>query len=181
MKTRIALLGIGGLLVLNVHGYNILSNGGFEAGTLSPWYQSIDYYGSENWNVTSAAAYTGAYCATDVGNKLIEQDFAPVPVTDILSLTFALRNVGGFVNNVYFRYSDNTEIENIIWLQDSNWHTYDFTSYLDSNRSLVSFGVFGFTNGRTYLDDASINVVPEPVSLALLGVAGLAFLLRRRL
>jgi hypothetical protein len=79
MKTRIAILVLGGVFVVNACGYNILSNGGFESSTLSPWYQSADYSGSENWNVTSAAAYTGAYSATDLGNKLIEQDFAPVP------------------------------------------------------------------------------------------------------
>jgi len=173
------------MTVVNAAAVNLLSNGGFESGALSPWFQSVNNFpGNENWNVTNAGAYSGSYCATDRGNKLLEQNFSPVAVADIMSLSFALRNMDASVNAIYFRYSNGETEENLIHHQDSNWHVYDFTSYLNPGRSLVAFGAYGVqpgTTGRTYLDDVSLNVVPEPGSFALIGMGCLTFLLRRQI
>jgi hypothetical protein len=170
------------MTVVNASAVNLLRNAGFENGALAPWFQSVDNFGGgENWNVTNAGAYSGSYCATDRGNKLLEQNFSPVPVADIMSISFALRNMDASVNAIYFRYSNGSTEENLIHHQDSNWHVYDFTSYLNAGRSLVAFGVYGVqpgTTGRTYLDDVSLNVVPEPGSFALIGMGCATFLLR---
>lgn len=182
MKLRVGILAFSVMTTVNAFAVNILSNNGFESGALSPWFQSINNFpGNENWNVTSVGAYSGSYCATDVGNKLLQQNFSPIAVAGISSLTFALRNMDASVNAIYFRYSNGTVEENLIHHQDSNWHVYDFTSYLDSGKSLVAFGVYGVqpgATGRTYLDDVALIVVPEPGSFALIGIGCLAFLLR---
>ncbi len=154
---------------------NILGNPGFETGALPPWYQKADFGGPENWNATTADKHSGEWSATDVGNKLIAQDFAAVPVADILLASFWLRNVDASINAVYFEYSDTTTEENI-WFPTGGWDYIDATGWLDAGKSLVSFGVYGVIGGntqRTYVDDWTLDVIPEPTTLVLLAAAAL--------
>jgi len=163
---------------------NLLANAGFESGVLTPWAQTTDFGGAENWNVTSADAYTGVYSATNRGNKLIEQFIVPVATSDITSITFALKNVDGSINAINLLYSDATKSQDLIFHTDSEWHVYDWTSHLVAGKQLVSFGVFGYDGGgatnRTYLDDVDIEVVPEPATLSVLGLGLLGFLRKRK-
>jgi len=68
---------------------------------------------------------------------------------------------------------------------DNQWHTY----YFDMSAASVAsrgFGGFRFTTtnlgvGTYYIDDmVLVSAIPEPASLALLGLGGLALLRRRR-
>lgn len=160
---------------------DVLINPGFEDGALTPWYQKVDLGGPENWNVTTADAHSGMYSATDRGNKLIAQDFAAIQVSDILEASLWLRNLDMSLNVVYFQYSDGSTEENE-WWPNGSWEFIDATGWLDGGKSLVSFGVYGISGAmpteRTYVDDWTLNVVPEPASLVLFGLAPL--ILRRR-
>ena len=46
-------------------------NGGFETGSLSPWFQdqTLCFDKCENWNVTSLDSHSGIFSATDVGDN----------------------------------------------------------------------------------------------------------------
>ena len=159
---------------------NELLNPGFESGVLDPWYQKADYGGPENWNVTTDDVHTGKYSATDRGNKLIAQDFAPIATDSIIEASFWLKNVDASINAVYFEYSDFTTEENI-WWPTGGWDYVDATAWLDPGKELISFGVYGVSGGtteRTYVDDWMIYV-PEPSALLLLGLGGVAALRRR--
>src|SRR4051812_46259687 len=71
---------------------DVLLNSGFESGSLSPWYQAADFSSIyEPWHVTNSDAHTGSFSATAIGDKLIEQDFAPIPVSSILEISLWLR------------------------------------------------------------------------------------------
>ena len=160
--------------------YNVLLNPGFEDGVLAPWYQKADYGGPENWNVTTADVHSGLYSATDRGNKLIAQDFDPVPVEEIIEASFWLKNVDASINAVYFEYSDFTTEENI-WWPTGGWDFINATAWLDPGKELISFGVYGVSGGtteRTYVDDWKV-LIPEPASGLLLGLAVLALYRRR--
>jgi hypothetical protein len=162
--------------------FNILVNAGFEDGVLDPWKQTRDFGGPEDWNATTADSFTGRWSATDRGNKFIEQRCAAVAGTDVIKVSFALKNLDATINAYTFLYSDNTEGEFLISHTNANWNVYDVTSNLDRSKSLVGVGVYGVSGGtteRTYLDDVLVDVVPEPATILAMG-AGLAALASRR-
>ena len=119
--------------------------------------------GPENWNVTDADAHTGAFSATDVGNKLIVQDFAPVAVADVLETSFWIRQPEIAISAVYFAYSDGSSEENLIILATDQWEFHDLTAQLDAGKELTTFGLYGYIGAgkdedRTYVDDWTVLV-----------------------
>jgi len=183
MKLGLIVVAAGALSASPVLAVNILVNPGFETGDLSPWYQGMDFGGLENWNATSADAHSGTFSATDSGNKRIQQDFAPTPTSDITELSFWLKNVFGSINAVDFIYDDGTTDEKLLDPNDGEWHFYDMTAHLLPGKNLQTLGIWGVLDqgeSRTYVDDAKIDVVPGPGAAALVGVAGLVGMRRRR-
>lgn len=188
MKTRCAVIVAIAWVGSAAHAGNILVNPGFESGSLAPWYQGNDFGGPENWNVTNKEAHTGLFSATDVGNKQIRQDFAPVFVGDILEASLWIKNPddgGPRVNAIDFFYSDGSNTENVVFQPDNNWNFNNVTSLLVPGKFLTGFSLYGYVGGgggedRTYVDDWVLNVVPTPGSVAVLGLSGLVGLRRRR-
>src|ERR1700676_5147838 len=68
-------------------GSQILSNPGFETGSLNPWFIGNNF-GGTTWSVTGAGCHSGSFCATNNGNNELEQTFAPVPVASITDIDF---------------------------------------------------------------------------------------------
>ncbi|MCX5647404.1 MAG: hypothetical protein NTZ17_22395 [Phycisphaerae bacterium] len=172
------------------HAQADLTNPGFETGSLLPWYNARDLYGLiESWNVTSADAHSGGYSATNVGNGELRQDFAGIPVGQIVELSYWLKEPQMASTAFDFFYSDGSGDERIFPLSTSDWEFFDVTSQLSPGKELVGFSVWGFYSGsgsesRTYLDDVTLRTVPVPVPAAgILGGLGLgaaSWMLRRK-
>ena len=137
----------------------LLVNPGFEAGSLPPWTQS------SSWSVVNTTPHSGSFCAFGLGNNWVRQDFAPIPTSNILSVTFWCKQpeAGTQAQAYDFFYSDNTFDESV-WFPADDWQQNNITSFLRPAATLIAIRLWGYSGGgpgpdETYLDDISINVV----------------------
>ena len=171
------------------HAANVIVNGDFESGSLGPWYEARNFFGSP-WGITSADANTGNFSATNIGNVELRQDFAGVSTDSVTSVTFALRhaNFATAPTFVSFFYGDGSSTGFGLNTSSTDWQTFDVLGNLDAGKILTGFSIFGYAGGSTpdvtALDDVVINVasaVPEPGTWAMmiLGFFAVGAALRR--
>jgi hypothetical protein len=159
---------------------DVLTNGGFETGALTPWTVN-----SGTPAVTSAEQHTGINSVAEFGGDEVKQTFSAIATSDITEVSFwALREGGPFDAYAFF-YSDSTTGNFVLDATGaSGWNQYNVTSNLAAGKSLIGFGIFGTSPGPTYLDDFLINTgaaVPEPSTWAmmLLGFGAIGLAMRR--
>lgn len=159
---------------------NLLSNPGFENGTLPPWFQDRNFCSPPcaDWTVTSTDAHSGSFSAMDQGNIELKQTFTPTPVSNIVDVSFWAKHpdAPGLPIAVDFFYTDGTDSEFVLFTPDTSWDFFDVTSDLLAGKTLDGISVFGVSGGcgscTTFVDDFSVlatSNVPEPASLFLLG------------
>jgi hypothetical protein len=167
---------------------NILQNPGFESGQMAPWFEDQVFDGNEAWHVTSADAHSGLFGATAVGDRSIRQNFEPIPAIYISQIGFWLRqpsvgppiaDSGGIAVRFHFPQGPITFFQNTT----NTWKFYDVTEFLPQNETLIGISIFGYGDtfggeNRTYLDDLTINAIPEPA--IFLPVTSLLIILGRR-
>lgn len=179
-------VGLLGLSALTLSAGEVLTNPGFETGSLGPWFVGRNFGATENWNVTSTVSHSGTFSATDVGNQELEQTFAGVLVSNITQVSFWVEHPNASVTALAydFFYSDSSDIENVVITSGTGWNFFDVTANLSAGKTLVGFSVFGNSGGRTYVDDLNIATAataPEPNSLLLIAGSVSWLFLRRRL
>ena len=182
---RLTLTALASVAVSQAFAFNLLQNPGFETGALNPWFNARDFGGISPWAPTNFFPHTGNFCATSVGNIELRQDVAPTLGSNIVEVSFWARHPdsGGQPLAYDLFYSDSTDFESVVVTSSDVWEHFDVTADVDPTKTLVAFTVWGYLGGgsqTTYVDDALIEVVPEPVSMACLSVGILALLRRRK-
>jgi len=166
----------------------LLMNGGFESGVLSPWFNARNFCGGncQPWTVTNTNPHSGMFSAMDIGNIELRQDFTPTPGSQITGVSFWIFSESGF-NAVDFFYTDNSDEEFVVSPPSNTWTFEDVTADVNLGKTLMGFSIFGADPSfTTFVDDASVTDmggVPEPSTFAMLGGGTLALwgMLRRRL
>lgn len=168
------------------------ANPGFESGTLSPWFQDQIFSGTEDWNVTSVDAHSGLFSATAVGDRTIRQNFPPVLGNLVREISFWIKQPSvssGLVSGgtaVSYHFSDGGTLVSHRPEVSADWIFIDATAIFP-NSVLTGISISGYSDGtsfepRTFVDDFTFRVVPEPSTL-MLGAGGFVILLgliRRR-
>ena len=140
----------------------LLQNGDFESGVLSPWT-------SNSWTISTTEPHSGTYCAFVEGNYWIRQDFTPVDVSKVVSVTFWHRQPEVTLFGIEFYYSPSDYDFEIIYAQGPDWSEYDVTDMLRPTGNLEAMRIWGYAGGGpdpdyNYLDDVSI-MYDEDLSL----------------
>ena len=172
-------------------GAAVITNGGFETGSLPPWFQDRTFCSTNcvNWAVTNTDSHTGAFSALDSGNIELRQNFAAVSTSLITEVSFWMKHPNGAGTPLAytFFYSDATSAEFGVSSTDAGWDFVNATANLAVGKNLVGFSVFGVdgpADKRTFIDDVQIltgeAAVPEPGSLALVGSSLLLIAAARR-
>jgi hypothetical protein len=137
---------------------NGLINPGFETGSLPPWT-------TDNWTVTNTDYYSGVYCAQDIENHWIRQDFSPIPVAGINSVTLWERQPSGpAFGAIDFFYSP-SDYDEFLVAPGDGWTFEDITSFLRSTGSLTAIRIWGYSGPSpelTRIDDVAIDVQGTP-------------------
>ena len=181
VRLAAAVASISLMAVATAHADNLLGNPGFESGVLYPWFQApFGDPSGVDWAVSSVDAHSGNFSAVDIGNKELREDIGVPSGAMVTQVSFWMRhpNLSFAPAAVDFFYSDATSVQFTVFSSSTDWQFFDVTSHLDTSKTLVGFGVFGYSAGLgnevTRLDDLAISAsVPEPSIWGLL-LAGLA-------
>ncbi|MBB6430328.1 PEP-CTERM sorting domain-containing protein [Algisphaera agarilytica] len=169
---------------------NVLVNGGFETGDLTGWDEPD--VNNNPWSVLGFAR-TGSHSAYSApmptaGPSNLYQSFDPIPVSQITEAGYWYFHMGGtgsVGSAVTLTFSDASQVQDTLFAEDPEyvqfeWAYRDLTPTLAgyADKSLTQISFFTGVNKAKYIDD--VVIVPEPSSLLLIGLGGVAICTRSR-
>ena len=184
---------------INAQVVELIDNGGFETGDFAGW--SVPSPNPNPWYIVSTNHHGGQFSAMcpdlgyAVGQTTLFQSVAPTLVEDISSAGYwyyiARSSPGGNpASATRLVFSDGTSVQDSLLISDpeyrlNEWAYRDWTPTLVANagKILVQVGFFPQYTDIHYIDDVSvigIPTIPEPSTLALLGLYPMALMIARR-
>jgi hypothetical protein len=169
---------------LSARAQNIVQDPGFESDT-SGFTNAPNSLSGNDWQVTSGTSYVADF-AQDAhsGNNYVE--IAPDGDTSTIQQTLTTQSGTDYDLSFYYEVivTDPTTINfggTTETISDDTTNGWVPASYTDLSATSSST-VLSFTtaNEGVFIDDVSVTAVPEPASLGLMAIAGIALMARRR-
>jgi hypothetical protein len=153
---------------------NLLGNPGFESGSLPPWT-------TDNWSVTGTDPHSGSFCAEDIGNFFVRQDFAPIAVGQINSISLWSKQPEGIAFQAIDFYYSAADFDEFLVAPGVDWTFLNITGQLRAAGSLQAIRIWGYSGGGpaddlTRVDDVVIDAnVATPVEASTWGAIKRSF------
>jgi len=184
MTSRMATMALlGAAMFAHADAMNLVTNGGFETGTLSGWTIAAAACGSDFGPTTNPDdAHSGNYAAFFAGScpgsyDSIEQVLATTPAQEY-NLTFFIETNGASGTRDLLVDWNGSQILDLAGAGTGSYAEYMFTEQATGSGTILEFQ--GFNEAAAdFVDDISVTAVPEP-SMGLPLLLGVRVLLRRR-
>jgi PEP-CTERM motif len=166
---------------LTARAQNIVQNPGFETGSLAPWTNTGDtsFSGVVNFNQHSG---TYAFESGPTSSDGFLDQTLPTTASGLYNVSFWLRNDDSSGNNRFGASLGSVTLVAEAVQAGFAYTQYSFTNVQPGANADLHF-IFYNPPSFFYLDDVSVTAVPEPGTLALIGLGGLGLVaaLRKRL
>lgn len=154
----------------------LITNGGFETGNLSPWLDVSESDGCQSfscdpWQVVPGEAHGGSFFAVGAnGDVEMRQSFQPTLGSRITDVSFWASSGELVLVNLF--YSDNSVSISTPEIDCSaTWCFVDLTFRVNAGKSLSGISFVAPLNGFSAVDDVSIvATVPETGHIRLTGI-----------
>lgn len=168
----------------------ITSNPDFETGDFTGWNTGGASVQADNGPSLAGFSCADLYSSGAGDSKdLRSNGYSGITVGDEYQLTFDYKTFPGSTGNpqIRLRFFDNGggfkgEAQKTLALTNDQWVTESVTAICPAGSDyfdvILTVSLFGTSQGTTRFDNADVQLVPEPATIALLGLGSL--LLRKR-
>ena len=197
MKTILSIISSVAILVLAIlpASAQLLNNGNFNTGDTTGWWTYVPDTANSSLTVANlpgitydSTPYLYMMARSPSSDAILGQDPAVAAGSQYqVSLNYRGNNWGGAGVSINYKDSSFNYI-NYEWATlytgngiDTGWQSFTSPTWTaPANTAYVEVRLEGYGWSDTYIDNVSVNVIPEPGSAVLLGLGALALLVRRR-
>jgi hypothetical protein len=147
---------------------NVLMNGDFETGALAPWTTNA-------WVITGGDFHGGAFSAEAVANTWLYQEFDPIAVGGVLSISMWSKQPAGAAFQAVDLFYGPSDFDEFLVGPGVDWTFIDMTSEMRPTGTLMAIRIWGYEDSApgddvTRVDDVFIDHIASPVETATWGL-----------
>lgn len=153
----------------------VIVNGGFDSGSLGPWFNDRVFGASRTWRLGSLDPHSGGFYAFGLGEIELRQNFTATLGSEITAFSFfvgqQLANLGNPKFEIFYSDGTSTGLRQFVidpahasggsssgWF----WDEVNLLPFVDSSRSVSGVSIVGIPGNTLRVDTFTLNTVPEP-------------------